>query len=60
MYIAMDQKTVDLCLDGYEFFRIAKQRAREKRDVARVSCLKDETGAMKEVWMIKRKSGRSI
>ena len=34
---------VDFCCNGCELFRIAKQRAGERRDV-RVSCLKDETG----------------
>ena len=53
VYMAMDQKAreaaenVDLCRDGRELFRIAKQRAGEKRDVVGVSCLKDESGAVK-------------
>ena len=38
---------VDLCRDCCELFRIAKQRAKEKRDVVGVSCLKDESGAVK-------------
>ena len=50
---------VDSCPDGREVFRIAKKTAGEKRDVVRVSCLKDECGAM-TVWMIERKSGKSI
>ena len=37
---------VDSCCDVCELFRIAKQRFGEKEDV-RVSCLKDETGAVK-------------
>ena len=49
----MDQKAwevvekVDLCCAGRELFRIAKQRAGEKRDVVGVSCLKDESGMVK-------------
>ena len=38
---------VDSRCDGCELFRIAKQRAGEKRDVIGVSCLKDENGAVK-------------
>ena len=38
---------VDSCCDGRELFRVAKQRIREKKDVVRVSCLKDESGAVK-------------
>ena len=38
---------VDLCRDGRELFRIAKQRVGEKKDVVGVSCLKDESGAVK-------------
>ena len=51
--MAMDQKArevvekVDLCHDGCELFRIAKQRIGEKKDVAGFSCLKDESGAVK-------------
>ena len=43
---AMDQEAqeaeekVDSCRDGHELFRMAKQRAGEKRDVVGVSCLK--------------------
>ena len=61
VYMAMNQiaqeavEKVDSCPDSRELLRIAKQRAEEKRDVVGVSCLKDETGAVK-VWMIKRKS----
>ena len=46
--MANDQKAcetlemVDLCCDGRELFRIAKQRVVEKKDVVSVSCLKDE------------------
>ena len=53
VYMAMDQRaqevveTVDSCRDVCELFRIAKQRAGEKRDVAWVSCLNDESGAVK-------------
>ena len=53
VYMAMDQKAweavekVDLCFAGCELFRIAKQRAGEKRDVVGVSCLKDESGMVK-------------
>ena len=48
----MDQKArevvkkVDLC-HGCELFRIARQRAREKKDVVGVSFLIDESGAVK-------------
>ena len=38
---------VDSCRDGRELFRIAKQRVGEKKDVVRVSCLKDKSGAVK-------------
>ena len=61
--MAMDQETqevvekVDLCHDSHELFRIVKQRAGEKKDVVRVSCLKDESGAVrvsvddwKKIW----------
>ena len=49
----MDQKAqetvekVDLCRDGCELFRNVKQMAGEKKDVFRVSCLKDESGVVK-------------
>ena len=49
----MDQKAreavekVDSSRDGQGLFRIAKQRAREKSDVVGVSCLKDESRAVK-------------
>ena len=51
--MAMDQKAqevvekVDLCCDGPELFRIAKQRVREKKDVVGFSCLKDDSGTVK-------------
>ena len=51
--MAMDQKAreavkkVDLCRDGCELFRIAKQTSGEKTDVVGVSCLKDESGVVK-------------
>ena len=38
---------IDSCRDGRELFRIAKQRVGEKEDVVGVSCLKDESGAVK-------------
>ena len=53
LYMAMDQKAretvekVDSSRDGRELFRIAKQKAGEKSDVVGVSCLKDESGAVK-------------
>ena len=37
----------DLCWDGRELFRITKQRVRKKKDVVGVSCLKDQTWAVK-------------
>ena len=49
----MDQKAqevaekVDSCRDGRELFRIATQTVEEKKDVVGVSCLKDESGAVK-------------
>ena len=49
----MDQKAwgavekVDSSHDSRELFRIAKQRAGEKSDTVGVSCLKDESGAVK-------------
>ena len=52
-WVAMDQKTreavekVDSSRDGPKLFRIAKQRAGEKGDVVGVTCLKDESGAVK-------------
>ena len=52
-WMAMDQKTreavekVDSSRDGPKLFRIAKQRAGEKSDVVGVTCLKDESGAVK-------------
>ena len=53
VYMAMDQKAwevvekFDSCHDGHELFRIVKQRTGEKKDVVGVSCLKDESGAVK-------------
>ena len=53
VFMEMDQKAreavekVDSSSDGRELFRIAKQRAGEKSDVVGVSCLKDESGAVK-------------
>ena len=35
------------CRDSRELFRITKQSVEEKKDVVGVSCLKDESGAMK-------------
>ena len=52
VYMAMDQKVwevvekVDSYRDGRELFRITKQRVGGKKDVG-VSCLKDESGAVK-------------
>ena len=53
VYMAMDQKAreaverVDSCRDGRELFRIAKQSVGEMKNVVGVSCLKDESGAVK-------------
>ena len=53
IYMAMNRKAweavekVDSYCDDCELFRIAKQRAGEKRDVIGVSCFKDESGAVK-------------
>ena len=53
VYMAMDQEAwemvekVDSCCDVCELFRIAKQRFGEKKDVVGISCLKDESGAVK-------------
>ena len=49
--MAMDKKAqegmeVDSRRDGSELLRIAKQRVGEKKDFIRVSCLKDESGAV--------------
>ena len=38
---------LDSCQDGHELFRISKQRLGEKKDVVGVSCLKDESEAVK-------------
>ena len=38
---------VDSCCDFCELFRIAKKRFGEKKDVVEISCLKDESGAVK-------------
>ena len=38
---------VNLCCDVCKLLKIAKQTAREKRHVVGVSCLKDESGAVK-------------
>ena len=49
----MDQKTrealekVNSCRNGRELFRIAKQRFGQKKDVVGVSCLQDESWAVK-------------
>ena len=49
----MDQKAsevvkkVDLCCDGCELLKIAKQRIGENKGVVGVSCFKDENGAVK-------------
>ena len=53
VYMAVDQKAweavekADSSRDGFELFRIAKQRAGEKSDVVGVCCLKDESGVVK-------------
>ena len=63
--MTMDQKAreavekVDSCRDGRELFRIVKHRVGEKKMLLGLVILKDEIGAVK-VWMIERKSGRSI
>ena len=65
VYMAMDQKAweavekVALCCNGHELFRIAKHRVGVKKDNVGLSCINDESGAVK-VWMIERKSLRSI
>ena len=38
---------VDLCCNGCELFRIAKQKVGEEKDATWVTCLKDETETMK-------------
>ena len=38
---------VDSCRDGRELFRISKQMVGQKKDVVGVSCLKDESEAVK-------------
>ena len=63
VYMAMDQKAleevekVDSCCNGRELFRNVKQRAGEKKDVVKISFLKDENGAVgvsvddrKKIW----------
>ena len=50
---------VALCCNGHELFRIAKHRVGVKKDNVGLSCINDESGAVK-VWMIERKSLRSI
>ena len=63
VYIAMDQKAweaaekIDSCRNSRELFRIAKQRTGERKDVAKISFLKDESGAVgvnvddrKKIW----------
>ena len=51
---------IDFCCDGCELFRIAKQRVVKKKDVAGISCLKDESGAVKVSVDDRKKSGGSI
>ena len=53
-------QNVDSCRDDCQLFGITKQKPGEKRDFVGVSCLKDESGAVKVSWMIEIKSGRSI
>ena len=38
---------VNLCCDVRELFRIARQRVVENSNVVGISCVKDETAAMK-------------
>ena len=51
--MTMDQKAqeavekVDSCFDGHELLRIAKQRARKKRDIVGVISDRDESGVLK-------------
>ena len=51
--MAMDHKAretvdkVDLCCDGCELFRIAKQRVWEKKGLVEINCLEDESRAVK-------------
>ena len=65
IYMVMDKQAreevvkVVSCRDGRELFRIANKRVGEKNYAVGVCCLKDESGVVK-VWMIERKSGRSI
>ena len=53
VYMVMDEKAREAvekagsCCDGCELFKIVKQRVGEKKDVVGVSCLKDESGAVK-------------
>ena len=60
VYMAMDQKAreaverVDSCRDGYELFRVAKQKLGEKEDVVGLVVLKMKAG------LIEGKSGRSM
>ena len=56
--MAMDQKVwkamekVDSFCDSHEVFRIAKQRAGERRVVVGICCHKDRSGGVKVSWMI--------
>ena len=63
VYIVMDQKAwesaekIDSCRNSRELFRIAKQRTGERKDVVKISFLKDENGAVgvsvddrKKIW----------
>ena len=53
VYMVMDEKAREAvekagsCCDGCELFKIVKQRVGEKKDVVGVSCIKDESGAVK-------------
>ena len=66
VYMAMDQKAheavekSDSCRDGRELFRIAKQRKAEKKDVVGVSCLNDESGAVKVSVDDRKKMWKSL
>ena len=64
--MTMDQKAheavekSDSCRDVRELFRIAKQRKAEKKDVVGVSCLNDESGAVKVSVDDRKKMWKSL
>lgn len=43
----VEKVDVDSSRDGHELFKISKQKAEEKQDVAGINCLKDENCAVK-------------